>query len=439
MKLWIVPLFTLALCAQDRPPKLKITTAELPNGLRMVMHEDHSRPVINLQVWYHVGSKDEREGRTGFAHLFEHLMFRGSKNVAPEEHTKYVREAGGQVNAYTSFDQTVYWETVPSNYLERMLWLEADRMASLNISEENFTKEREVVKEERRLRVENPPYGLLQDDLWSIEYQQYPYQHAPIGSMQDLNKASTADIQQFFNTFYVPNNATVVIAGDFDSKEALAWAKKYVGLLPRSKNPVPRVTATEPPQTQMREVTKNYNNIPLPAVLNLYHLPPMGNPDSYALDIASDILSNGQSSRLYKRLVYDEQTAVGAFGQSTFLEGPSLFFGGAIANQGKNIKEVGTSLDFVFEQVRKQPVSNDELTKAKNQTTAGFIVGRQSMQQKADLLGKMAVLRGDPELVNTELEKYQAVTAEDVQRVCDKYLAPTNETRIWVYPQQAKK
>src|SRR5260370_22862414 len=163
-------------------------------------------------------------------------------------------------------------------------------MASRNISEENFTKEREVVKEERRPRVENPPYGLLQDALWSIEYQQYPYQHATIGSMQDLNKASTADIQQFFNTFYVPNNATVVIAGDFDSKEALAWAKKYVGLLPRSKNPVPRVTATEPPQTQMREVTKNYNNIPLPAVLKLCHLPPMGHPITYAPRIPSRIL-----------------------------------------------------------------------------------------------------------------------------------------------------
>jgi len=182
MKLWLVPLLAAGLCAQDRPPKIKIITAELPNGLKMVMHEDHSRPVINLQVWYHVGSKDEREGRTGFAHLFEHLMFLGSKNVGPEEHSKYVQEAGGQLNAYTTFDQTVYWETFPSNYLERMLWLEADRMASLKINDENFNKEREVVKEERRFRIENPPYGLVQDDLWNIEYQKYPYKHAPIGS-----------------------------------------------------------------------------------------------------------------------------------------------------------------------------------------------------------------------------------------------------------------
>ncbi|MGA2598166.1 MAG: pitrilysin family protein [Bryobacteraceae bacterium] len=438
MKLWMVPVIALALGAQDRPPKLKIATAELPNGLKMVMHEDHSRPVINLQVWYHVGSKDEREGRTGFAHLFEHLMFRGSKNVAPEEHMKYVREAGGNVNAYTSFDQTVYWETFPSNYLERMLWLEADRLSSLNISEENFTKEREVVKEERRLRFENPPYGLLQDDLWSIAYQKYPYRHAPIGSMEDLNKATTADVQQFFNTFYVPNNATVVIVGDFDAADAEAWAKKYFGPIPSSKSPVPRVAVTEPPQTEMRDVTKKYANIPLPAVLEMYHLPPLGNPDGYALDIASDVLSNGQSSRLYKRLVYDEQAAVQAAGQAFFLEGPSLFFGIAIANQGKNIKEVGSSMDFVFEQMRKAPISDEELTKAKNQTTAGFIVGRQSMQEKADLLGKVSVLEKNPELVNTELEKYQAVTAAEVQRVCAKYLVSTNEVRMWVLPEDAK-
>ncbi|HLJ50324.1 MAG TPA: pitrilysin family protein [Bryobacteraceae bacterium] len=439
MKYWLIPLVAFGLAAQDHPPKLKIQTTELPNGLKLVMSEDHSRPVINLQVWYHVGSKDERTGRTGFAHLFEHLMFRGSKNVGPEEHMKYVREAGGVVNAYTTFDQTVYWESFPSNYLERMLWLEADRMSSLVINQENFQKEREVVKEERRLRFENPPYGMISDELWGMEFKEYPYKHAPIGSMEDLNKATPADVQEFFNTYYVPNNATVVIVGDFDGPDAVAWAKKYFGQVPKSKNPVPRVTATEPAQTELREFTKNYANIPLPAVLNLYHLPPMGNPDSYALDITSRILSSGQSSRLYKRLVYDEQAAVQASGQSFFLEGPSLFFGIAIANQGKNIKEVGSSMAYVFEQVRKEPVTNEELTKAKNQTVATFITGAQTMQQKADNLGRMAVLQGNPELVNTELDKYQKVTAADVQKVAQKYLVDTNETRIWVYPEQGKK
>lgn len=428
----------LPMAAQDKPPELKIETAELPNGMKIVMAEDHSRPVVNLQVWYHVGSKDEKAGRTGFAHLFEHLMFRGSKNVGPEEHMRLVRDAGGNVNAYTAFDQTVYWETFPSNYLERMIWLEADRMDSLAITEENFQKEREVVKEERRLRVENPPYGRLTDDIFAITYQQYPYKHPPIGSMEDLNKATSADVKEFFDVFYVPNNATLVIVGDFDAKEATAWATKYFGRLPRSRNPVPRVTATEPPQTELREVTKKYNNIPLPAMVSIYHLPPDGHPDNYAMEIASQILSSGQSSRLYKRLVYDEQSAIQAFGQASLLEGPSMFFGAAIVNQGKDVKEVGASFHYVIEQIAKEPVSAEELTKAKNQIVNGFIMGRQSMQQKADYLGRVSVLRGDPELYNTELRNYQKVTAEDVRKQCAKYLVPANEVRMWVYPEGGK-
>ncbi|HET8548067.1 MAG TPA: pitrilysin family protein [Bryobacteraceae bacterium] len=420
---------------QDRPPKLKIQQHQFPNGLRMVMVEDHSRPVINLQVWYHVGSKDERQGRTGFAHLFEHMMFRGSKNVGPEEHMRYVRQAGGQVNAYTSFDMTVYWETFPSHYLERMLWLEADRMDSLNINEEIFKKEREVVKEERRLRIENPPYGLVQDDLWAIAYKEYPYKHTPIGSMEDLNAATAADVQEFFDTFYVPNNATVVIVGDFDAKQAIAWTAKNFGRIPRSRKPVPRVTATEPKQTEFREVTKRYNNIPLPAILNLYQLPPAGHADAYPLEIASAILSDGQSSRLYKRLVYDEQSAVAAAGSATFLEGPSLFFGFAVANMGKDIKEVGSSLNYALEQMTKASVEPDEITKAKNQITNRYIQGAQSMQQRADQLGRFAVLRGDANLYNTELDKYLRVTADDILKVCQRYLIPTNTTRLWVYPE----
>ncbi len=426
------------LAAQDRPPALKITTHDLSNGMKVVLSEDHSRPVANLQVWYHVGSKDEREGRTGFAHLFEHMMFRGSKNVGPEEHMRYVREAGGVLNAYTSFDQTVYWETFPSHYLERIIWLETDRMESLVINEQNFQKEREVVKEERRLRIENPPYGLASDDLWPLVFREYPYKHTPIGSMEDLNKATTADVKEFFDTYYVPNNATLVLVGDFDSKEALALARKHFGRLARSRKPVPRVTTVEPPQTELHEATKTYNNVPLNAVFSIYKLPPAGHPDAYALEIASAILSAGQSSRVYKRLVYEEQSALQAFGQAFFLEGPSIFFGAAIANQGKNVKEVGSSLRFVFESMRKEPVAEDELAKAKNQFVARFINGSQSVQQKADRIGRMAVLRGDAQLVNAELEKYQKVTAADVQRVCQKYLAPANETRMWIFPEKAK-
>ena len=204
--------------AADTPPPLKIQTAELKNGLKIVLAEDHSRPVVNLQVWYHVGSKDEKTGRTGFAHLFEHMMFRGSKNVGPEEHMKIVRAAGGTLNAYTSFDTTVYWQTFPSNYLERMLWLEADRLDSLEVSEENFKKEREVVKEERRMRYENPPYGRVIEEVFANTFTVYPYKHIPIGSMADLNAATIKDVQEFHALYYVPNNATIVAVGDLDSE-----------------------------------------------------------------------------------------------------------------------------------------------------------------------------------------------------------------------------
>lgn len=439
LRLWPLTLSVLVLHAADFPAPLKFEQHELSNGMKIVLAPDTSRPVINLQVWYHVGSKDERTGRTGFAHLFEHLMFRGSKNVGPEEHMRYIRQAGGVVNAYTSFDQTVYWETFPSNYLERMIWLEADRLDSLAITDENFHKEREVVKEERRLRYENPPYGMLAEDVFSVVYQNYPYKHLPIGSMADLNAATTADVQEFFNTYYVPNNATLVIVGDFDPKQALRMAQQHFGRLPRSKKPVPRGTATEPAQSEIRQTTKNYNNVPLPAVVSAYHLPPMGNPDSYPMEIASAILSGGQSSRLYRQLVYQEQSAVQASGSGFFLEGPSLFFGMAVANQGKNIQEVSSSLQFVMDGMRKAPVSDVEMQKAKTQINTRYIAGRQSMQQKADALGRAAVLLNDTNAYNTELAKYQAVTAADVQRVCQKYLIPANETRIFVMPEKGAK
>lgn len=420
------------LSAVDTPPAMKIQRHELANGLKIVVAEDHSRPVVNLQVWYHVGAKDERPGRTGFAHLFEHMMFRGSKNVGPEEHMRYVREAGGEVNAYTGFDATVYWETFPPNFLERMIWLEADRMASLEISDENFKKEREVVKEERRNRYENPPYGAVMEDVFAAAYKKYPYKHIPIGSMEDLNHATLADVRDFHDTYYVPNNATVVIVGDMKFKDAVAMLERYTGKIKRSAKPVPRVTATEPPQTALQEMTKTYPKAPLDAVVSAYHLPPMGHPDSYPLEVASAILSNGQSSRLYRQMVYKEQIAMSAFGQAFSLEGPSLFFGGAIANQGKSIKEVSASFQMVVEAMRKQPVTDEELDKAKNQILSQFITGRESMQSKADFLGQMAVMRNNPDLFNTEIENYRKVTAADVQRVCQKYLIPGNETRLFL-------
>ncbi len=422
--------------ASDTPPALQIHRDTLPNGLNVVLAEDRSRPVTNLQVWYHVGSKDEQTGRTGFAHLFEHLMFRGSKNVAPEQHMRLVRQAGGQVNAYTTFDQTVYWETFPSNYLERMLWLEADRMASLDISQENFTKEREVVKEERRMRFENQPYGLVSEAVLAETYQVYPYKHLPIGSVEDLERATLADVQEFHSTFYVPNNATLVLVGDFDVGEALQLARTHFSALPRGRA-VPRVKAEEPAHAAPAGGTVKLANIPLPAVTLSWILPPMRHPDTYALDVAGIILSSGQSSRIYRRLVYEEQLAQFAFGQAQTLEGPSFFFGAAVVNQGKDIEKLSAGLLSVIQELGQTPPASDELVKAKNQLIAGFITGREGVQSKADSLGRCAVLLADPARYNTELERYRQVTAEDVRRVTAHYLAAASMTRL-VFPASAQ-
>src|SRR5450432_650136 len=249
------------------PPTLVYTVHNLSNGLQVIFLEDHAVPVINLQVWYHVGSKDEQAGHTGFAHLFEHLMFKGSAHVPAEEHSRIIEAVGGFDNAETTDDTTNFFETFPSNYLERVLWLEADRMGSLNVSEENFKSEREVVKEERRVRVENQPYGYLQEDLRAAAFTEHAYHHTPIGSITDLNNATIEDVRAFFNTFYKPNNATLVVVGDFNSKQALVWAKKYFEGIPASAKPIPRITHPEPVQTAERVVTKSYSNTPLPAIV----------------------------------------------------------------------------------------------------------------------------------------------------------------------------
>ena len=418
------------------PPRLQIESHTLDNGLQVVLAPDTSRPVVNVQVWYRVGSKDERKGRTGFAHLFEHMMFRGSANVGPEEHMRYVREAGGEINASTDFDRTIYWQTIPSNHLDRILWLEADRMASLVVNEENFTKEREVVKEERRLRFENPPYGMLAEWVLDATFQAYPYKYLPIRSMTDLNAATVADVKEFFDTYYVPDNATLVIVGDIDAKAALDSARRHFGRIPRSKG-VPRVTATEPGQTTARTETKADPKAPLPAVASAFKLPTRGHADTYPLQIAFDILSAGESSRMYRKLVYEEQSAVAAQAQLLLLEGPSIGFVFGVANQGRDAREVAASMRAVIDGLAAAPPTAEEIQKAKNQIVARLVVGRETMQEKADALGAAASLLGDPQRYNTELAKYQAVTAADVQRVVAAYLAAPRETRLFITPAAA--
>jgi zinc protease len=427
--LWAVVVVSLSLlpaAAQQKPadimpPKLDYTVRTLSNGLQVIFLEDHAVPVINLQVWYHVGSKDEQPGRTGFAHLFEHLMFKGSAHVPAEEHSRIVEAVGGFDNAETTDDTTNFYETFPSNYLERVLWLEADRMGSLNVSEENFKSEREVVKEERRAHVENQPYGYLEEDLRAAAFTEHAYHHTTIGSIADLDNAKIEDVRAFFNTFYKPNNATLVVVGDFNSKQALVWTKRYFDGIPASANPIPRINHPEPVQAAERTVKKSYSNTPLPAIVIGYKIPARYAPDAYPLDLASDILSGGQSSRLYQTLVYKDQIAVQAAGTANFSEDPNLYWAYAIMNPGHTPDDGKQALVAVLDGLKTEPVEAKELEKAKNQEISGFILGRDTDEEKAVALATAAVIGKDPELVNTELGRYLSASPADIQRVAKDY------------------
>jgi zinc protease len=417
------------------PPKLEVQSHTLANGLRMLMYEDHSVPVATVEVWYHVGSKDERKGRSGFAHLFEHIMFKGSANIGPEEHKNYISSIGGRYNATTDFDRTLYYQSFPSNYLERVLWMEADRMRSLDISDENFKSERDVVKEERRLRIDNPPFGRLFEVVLENTYNTHPYRILPIGSMADLDAATLEDVRAFHSTYYVPDNATLVVAGDFDPGQVTQWAEKYFGSIPKGSKPVPRDIPKEPAQTAERRATDYHSNTPLPAVVLTYHVPEAGAPDLYALEVASNILSAGESSRLYRRMIYEKQMAVAAGGQTVLLEDPGVFFFFTILQAGQKPEDGEKELLAEVARLQSEPVSGDELAKSKNQLISGLVFGRQTVQDKADAIGNAAVILGDLALVNRELAEYQKVTADDVQRVANTYFKPENRTVVYMLPE----
>ena len=417
-----------------RPPKLNFTTHTLSNGLKVILLEEHSVPVVDLQIWYHVGSKDEQPGHTGFAHLFEHLMFKGSAHVGPDEHSRIIEAAGGFDNAETGDDTTNFFETFPSNYLERVLWLEADRMGSLNVDDTNFKSERQVVEEERRVRVDNQPYGSLEEDLRAAAFTVHGYHHTSIGSIADLDQATLQDVRDFFNTYYKPNNATLVIVGDFNSEQALAWTHKYFDGIPASAKPIPRRDTPEPPQTAERTVNKSYSNTPLPAVVIGFKIPARYAPDSYPLDLASNILAGGESSRLYQSLVYKEQIAVESAGFGNFTEDPNLFWAFAIMNPGHTAADGEKAVLGVLDGLKDKPVDAKEMRKAKNQEISGFILGRDTDEEKAVAIESAAAIGKDPDLVNTELDRYLAATPADIQRVAKEYFVPEHATVLIVTP-----
>jgi zinc protease len=423
---------TLSAAAIQLPPTA-IRTLSLDNGLRALLVERHAIPVVSVQVWYHVGSKNEQPGKTGFAHLFEHLMFDGTRNVGPEQFSSYIVRSGGEDNAYTTEDATVFWETIPSTSLEQALWLEADRMRNLNISKETLENEKQVVEEERRMRFDNQPYGSVVETLYHAAFTVHPYQHTAIGSMADLGRASVEDVREFYDTYYVPNNATLVVVGDFDAAQAEDSIRKYFGSLPRGSQPINRDLPVEPPQTAERTVKLNLD-VALPAFVEGYHMPADGTRDAYPLRLAAKFLSQGESSPIYRRLVYEKQIAVDAQSSGNFTEDPNLFFVFAVLNHGHTPAEGEREVDSILAGLRNKPVSEEDLDKAKNQILRDYIEGRETVKRRGEELGYAAVILKNPGLVNTEPQRFLDVTPEDIERAAKKYLVPENMTLVEVYP-----
>ena len=426
----------LPLHAAVRPPKLQYHATTLPNGLRVILSEDHSTPIVHVSLWYHVGSKNEKKGRTGFAHLFEHMMFKGSKNVEPEAHTSIIASVGGQSNAYTNEDTTVFWQTLPAQFTPLALWLEADRMATLRIDEEAFRREREVVKEERRMRVENQPYGRLNEIVYDQAFTAHPYKHPTIGSIADLEAASIEDVRAFHRTYYVPENATLTVVGDFDTPQVLQLVNQYFARVPKAARPVPRDIAKEPAWTKERRVTIE-ESWPLPAVVVAHHITYDGHPDSYPLHIASKILSDGQSARITRELVYNKRLALTAFGQGNITEDPNLFFAVAIVQPGRTVAEAEKALVAELDKLKNEAVSAHELQRSKNQFARDYIIGRESNQEKALHLAHAAVIHNDITTADGEFEIFMNVSAADVQRVAKTYFTPENRLVLTIMPRGA--
>jgi zinc protease len=419
-------------------PQLKFTDRTLPNGLRVLSAPDHSSPTVSIQVWYHVGSKDDPQKRSGFAHLFEHIMFKSTKNMKSEMMDRLTEDVGGFNNAFTADDVTVYFEVVPSNYLETLIWAEADRLSGLNVDDANFKSERDVVKEEFRQSVLAPPYGRFFYLLQEKSFAEHPYKRPGIGSIEDLDAASLMDVQDFHSTFYRPDNATLVVVGDFDPKQFAGWIDKYLSPIAKPDRPLPRVQVKEPPRKSESRLTEHGSN-DLPAVGFTYLTPRQSDPDSDALRVADAILSAGESSRLYNSLVYTQQLAAEVDATAEMREDASLFVVIAILSEGKKPEDVEKSLLAEIKKLQDTPVSAAELEKAKNQIITDQLRQRETNNGKALALGEAAVLLGDPARVNSDLSRLQAISAADIQRVMKKYFTDANRLVLYYMPEASKK
>jgi len=425
------PSVPVVIAAAPAPlPPLAYRKRTLANGLTVLSAESHKTPTVAIYVWYKVGGKDDPEGRSGFAHLFEHMMFKSTKNMKSENLDRLTEDVGGENNAFTADDVTVYHETVPSNYLETLLWAEAERMANLNIVDAAFKSERDVVKEEYRQSVLAPPYGKLQNAIVERSFTTHPYRRSVIGNIEQLNAATIDDVRAFHSTFYRPDNANLVVVGDFEPKQLDAWVDKYFAKVAKPQGAIPRVKVKEPARKGEKRYDETGPNVPLPSVAMTFLIPGMADKDAPALNLANVILSGGESSRLYQSLVYTQQIAQEANSYVDDRTDAGLFVVQLVASSGKSLDDVEKAALAELERVKKDGVTETELTKAKNQAIAGVLRTRETADGTAQALGDAATRLGDPERVNTDLAALQAVTREDVQRALQKYLTPQNRVVI---------
>ena len=426
---------TGAAFAQTRIPRINYRERTLANGLRVLSVLDKSSPTVTINVWYHVGSKDDPDHRSGFAHLFEHIMFKSTKNMKAEMMDRLTEDVGGNNNATTQDDATIYYETIPSNYLETLLWAEAERLASLTVDDENFKSERAVVEEEFRQSILAPPNGRFFYAIDQRSWNTHPYKRPGIGSIEDLDAATIDDVIKFHNTYYRPDNATLIVVGDFDQKQLDTWVDKYFASIPKPNLPLPRVSTTEPARNGEKRFMEYAPNVPLKGVAFTYLTPSNKSEDAAALRMAATILSQGRSSRLYQSLVYQQQLAVSANAGTDLREDAGMFTFTAFAANGKKPEDLEAALRVEIKKFQDAPVSAAELEKAKNQIVTGQLRQRETSLGKSQALGRAAVLLGDPNRINTELDRLQAVTAEDIQRVAQKYLTDNNRYVIYYLPE----
>jgi predicted Zn-dependent peptidase len=412
---------------------VKFTEHKLKNGLRVILSEDHSAPTYSISVTYNVGSRDERDGRTGFAHLFEHMMFQGSENVGKGEHFVLIENNGGGMNGSTNSDRTEYHETLPANQLDLGLFLEADRMKSLAITQGNLENQRETVKEERRQRYDNQPYGLTFDTLFETAYDNFAYKHSTIGSMEDLNAANVKDVAGFFKMYYAPNNAVLTLVGDFKTAEVLPKIEKYFAAISSQPAP-PKPDLSEPKQNGERRKTLED---PLAQVARLdiaFKIPPGNTPDWYALYVLGEILSTGQSSRLYQQLVRDKQVVVQVNAGTFERPGPTLFLVDLFITPGKDPKEVEKLVYEELERVKNQPVTDAELQKVRMEVKRAKVEQLEGTLYRAQALGEAAVFYSDPNVVNTGNDKLMSVTKDQIQKAARTYLIESNRTVLTTIP-----